>query len=72
MDALAREISNFKYGPLKINGGTARVVHGPYDDFVKFLKCDFLECDCQIKSERDSTDEESKNLDKFSSAAKTA
>jgi hypothetical protein len=41
MQALAREIPNFEYGPLKLNDGTARVVHGPYDDFVKFLNCDF-------------------------------
>ena len=41
MQALAREIPNFKYGPLKLNGDTVRVVHGPYDDFVNFLNCDF-------------------------------
>ena len=41
MQALAREISNFEYGPLKLDGGTARVVRGPYDDFVKFLGCEF-------------------------------
>lgn len=48
MQALSREIPNFQYGPLKLNGGTARVVRGPYDDFIKFLDCDF-------KDEGDST-----------------
>ena len=41
MQALAREIPNFEYGSIKLNGGTARVVRGPYDGFVEFLDCDF-------------------------------
>lgn len=43
MQALAKEIPNFAYDVLKLNTGSARVVHGPYEDFVKFLNCDFRE-----------------------------
>jgi hypothetical protein len=41
MQALAREIPSFEYEPLKLNGETTRVVHGSYDNFVRFLECDF-------------------------------
>jgi hypothetical protein len=41
LQTLARELPNFEYGPLKLSGVSARVVHGQYDDFVKFLDCEF-------------------------------
>jgi hypothetical protein len=43
MQALAKEIPDFAYDVLKLNTGSARVVHGPYDYFVKFLNSDFRE-----------------------------
>ena len=43
MQALAREIPEFEYGSLKLNGETTRVVHGPYSDFAKFLDWNFEE-----------------------------
>jgi hypothetical protein len=42
MQALAREIPNFEYGPMKLNGTTVRVVHGPYvlgSDFIDEEGC---------------------------------
>ena len=37
MQALANELPGFEYGPLFHDSKTIRVVHGPYDDFLKFL-----------------------------------
>jgi hypothetical protein len=45
LQALAREIPNFTYGLLKLGGKNERVVHGPYEDFVKFLNIGFEEND---------------------------
>ena len=38
MQALSRELPGFDYGPLKLQGKPQRVVHGFYDDFLKFLE----------------------------------
>ena len=41
LPGLAAEIPGFKYGNVKMSGlkKAKKVVHGTYDDFVKFIEC---------------------------------